>query len=246
MHDHGTRLGARSGGALAVLILVLLTGLSAVANAKGVAARSFAQQSSDAIISVDTAKDLESSLRAARVHGAHAVIATHALRFRVVPIQDDMKEPAYPLPRTDIAALYRSKTDTATVLWVASQTGLIRRMDCVMTESDLEQTIQVGRAAGFPGIAADGSSIRANNDGYVRTIRTGFPSTQESVLLIVDASYFESGRPQVLLESIRASGLGFSAVYLYLAIDDASVSDNARDRAREFGEMWAAVDGGGE
>ncbi len=192
------------------------------------------QPKSPVLLQVDTSSQFLDRLQHAGVRDAILITATGQLGYQVVPFGEMLVPDAYPFPIFDIQGAYAKHVRRDNMLWIAAHDGLFRTLHYVIPPDRLAQLVEQGRAAGRAGIAADGSSITANNNGEVRCISSAFPRAGGPVVFAIDASYFETGEPRGLATLLRDSGADVRLMVLNRAIDDTSTTQAARIRLDEF------------
>lgn len=97
-----------------------------------------------------------------------------------------------------------------------------------MPSSEFTHRVEDGRKQGYPGIASDGLSVVANDEGYVRYISDRVRAQDDPLVLIIDASYFVSGTVDELVARLAESGVRPQLIILNAATDDPSVTPEAR------------------
>lgn len=216
--------------ALAVAVIVAL-GVALVAlDSAGKSARSVPATAS--VVVVDDSSQLLKTWEAQGLHGARLVDVTRDTTFEWVPTTSIPAPTDWPIPALDLSSVFRSSVNRNNVVWVASKTGIVRSVDYVIPRTDFEQKVAAGRAAGQPGISPDGTSVTANDEGYLRFLRTTFPQRPASaVVLNVDASYFVNGTPDGLAALLRDSGADFRLVTVNRAVDATDLPESARVNA---------------
>ncbi len=170
------------------------------------------------------------------VHGATLVHIARAFRSRNILSTELTIAMSYPVESLDVGSAYRSRLTTGNSLWVSGTLGQVRRIYHVLPPVDLQRRVDEGRRLGYPGIAADGLSIRANADGYLRWISSDIPRLREPVVLLVEASYFDAGgTSEDLVRGITEAELAIALLTLCEERADPNVSDAARDELERFG-----------
>jgi len=187
---------------------------------------------------VDNAVQQARAWRSAGVRGAVLVDATRDLGY--LPAAEDLipRRTGWPVQSVDLPALWIGATDRSNAVWVAARTGLARTVHYVLPAAVLKERIRVGRAQNYPGIAADGGSVFANDEGYVRYIddELATPVSQPAVLNI-DASYFVQGTPAELSAQLGDSLRSFKVITVDRAEDATDVPEAARARADEMARI---------
>ncbi len=193
------------------------------------------------VITVDDSGELIAALQASRVRNATLVSCASQLGFSNLVVGDDLPvRAAYPLGSLDYRAQIARRPARANRLWLASELGLFRTIHHVMPPAPFALRVAEGRRAGAGGIAPDGKSVVANNEGYLRRISDRVPSLSERLVLDVDASYFEEETPDALMERLRSADLSYALVFLNRAVDDTTTSHVAQSRLEEFGRLLEA------
>lgn len=213
----------RSLGVLA-LALVVLIGVALGANRVGLSARSLEPTTSVCA----TGGDVVTAARGAMAHGVVALVASREFGYALVPISSDPNVLKWPVEARDLDEVFRQGADRDSWARTLAKTGVARRIDYLLPPAVLQQRVLEGRSAGFPGIAADGLSISANDDGYWRFMASSTRDLDEPLLLVIDASYFENGSRAELLEALTAADIRPRALIAYRAEDDTTVPEAAR------------------
>lgn len=235
----GPSVGSRLAITSLLGVLVLLAVLSVAFEAVGQGARWDPRARDEGPVVVRTTDELSEEWDRRGIRNAVLVCASRDLGFEPVPFESMVaSEAAYPVDLVDVRTLYAAKSDRASHLWVAAQRGVFRTIHYILPAAELSRRVEEGRAAGFPGIARDGRSVRANNDGYLRTIEATAPRLTGPVVLVVEASYFESGEPPELVRELEASDLDIRLVFLDRAVDDATTTETARRKLDAFAAEW--------
>ncbi len=235
--DETRGVGWRFALTFAAATTVLLVGVLIALNVAGTGARAV-PASAPAVIVVDDAKDLLSTWNQRGVHGAALVYVTRTLGY-ALPEEVFQHATGLPVPLLDLRHVFRNNATAPSVVWVASHTGPVRSVTYVLTPQDLAEKVQVGRQNGWPGIAADGTYIRASDEeGFVRIVSTEIPSTTlDAAILHIDASYFINGTPEELSEQLSRSQQSFGLVTLSRSVDATDVPDAARVRLDRMAEL---------
>ncbi len=195
-----------------------------LAEQSGVSAR----RSDTAAVVTQTATETVAALESLNARGAVALVVTEDLGYSPVAIETSPGALAWPAPEIDLRTLYRAGADRDSWLWVLAKTGVVRRIDYLVPPAELRRKIDEGRALGYPGIARDGHSILANDEGFVRYIASAPRHQDAPLVVIVDASYFRSGVAAELATRLQQVDVVPTAVVLYRATEDTSVPDAAR------------------
>ncbi len=186
---------------------------------------------------VQDSRELLDAWNTAGLHGVHLIDVTRDLGYAYPPGAIPQST-GWPVPHKDLQDVFRTSVEHRSIIWVAAKTGVARSVTYVVMPTDLSDKVSVGREKGFPGIAPDGSSITANDDGYVRLIGDRFPAAPTGpVALNIDASYFVSGTPEGLIELLDASPLTYSFVTLNRSTDATDVPEAARARLDRAAEL---------
>lgn len=239
--DDETGVGFRFALAfIAVVALALIVSL-ALLDRSGVAARVVPAKAPSVVV-VNDAKGLLAAWDEAGVHGAQLVDVTRDLGYTFPPGATPGSS-GWPVPMRDLRSVFRSSVERRSAIWVASKTGIARSVTYVLDPASLAEKVRVGRERGYPGIAPDGRSITADDDGYLRQLGEGFPSELTGpVVLNIDASYFVNGTPEGLLGLLEQSKIPYRFVTLNRAIDATDVPDAARLRLDSAAEMLRSRD----
>jgi len=127
------------------------------------------------------------------------------------------------------------RPDARNYLLVAAETGIARRILYLSPPGTLEarlRTLGVDRAS-LP--------LALPSQVFPRTLLAELPASDEPVLLDVNASWFDEGAPEALMQTLRASRLRIDLVTLSLAEDADDVSDRARAGLRQFAAALAGT-----
>jgi hypothetical protein len=234
--DDQTGVGFRFAlGFVAAVVLALILSL-ALLDRSGVAARVVPAEK-PSIVVVNDAKGLLAAWDGAGVHGAQLVDVTRDLGYAFPP-EGIPGSAGWPVPMRDLQSVFRTTVERRSTIWVASKTGIARSVTYVVDPASLAEKVRVGRERGYPGIAPDGRSITADDDGYLRQVGDGFPSELTGpAVLNIDASYFVNGTPEGLLGMLEQSKLNYRFVTLNRAVDATDVPDAARLRLDSAAEM---------
>lgn len=177
---------------------------------------------------VETGAELVAEAVEAETNGAVLLVASADLGYLPVMIPTPAEIMKWPVKKLDLNTFYRDESDRDSWAWVLAKTGLVRRIDYLLSESELRRKVVEGREMGFPGIADDARSISADDDGFRRYMASEPAALDEPLLLVVDASYFESGTQSELMDDLEGIDVRPRALIVYRALDDTSVPDAAR------------------
>ncbi|HEX9094216.1 MAG TPA: hypothetical protein VF902_09560 [Coriobacteriia bacterium] len=248
-HDEpaGSSVGRVFAVVSALAMLALVGGVVALAGATGARGRSEGPGQRSAI-TVSDAVGLAAAVDASGVRGGVMLQVTKTLDFEPVAVEDVLKPSGYPVKQPEVAGVLAPLVGRANVQWVLSQGSAVRTSVVVMAPSAFASKVDEGRRLGYPGVSADGSSIVANNDGFLRRISARFPAAGDldgPVILDVAASYFEDATAADLQRALESSGVRPALVILDLAEDDSDVGRKARDELRAFARLLEGGSAGG-
>ena len=217
------------------IVLMLIVSLVALDRA-GLSARS-APSGASPVVVVDTAQGLIAAWNTAGVQGVELVDVTRDLGYAISPGAFPLSS-GWPVPLRDLRSVFLQGVNRQSVVWVASRTGIVRSVTYVLGPKDLAQKVQAGRDSGWPGISADGSSIAANDNGYLRRIGDRFPSAVgPATVLNVDASYFVNGTAESLVSQLGKSLDSYRFVTLNRSTDATDVPQTARQELDRAAQM---------
>lgn len=219
------QLGARFTLLFAILCLLGFALLAFSLGARGVSSRSLGSGGRE----VSDSAELIGAADSLGARGVVVLAATGTLGYTPVDVDAPSEALAWPVERVDLPEHYRSEVGRASWAWVLAKTGTARRIDYLMPTVEYRLRVAEGREQGFPGISADGSSITANDEGYLRHISDQILRKGDPLLLIVDASYFENGTEDELFARLEALTVPPASVIVNDAIDDPEVSPGARE-----------------
>jgi hypothetical protein len=256
------RVGRRFAGAFGVAIVLCLAIVAITLEAMGVASRRVPAHRR--LVAARNARELIAAWDDSGVHGALVVDVTRDLGYSPVntggglggmgpPVQtstavggaqasipssvDAAGLPmslGWPIRPVDYPARFRSMVDRRSSMWVAARIGIARSVTYVVGATEFAEKVRVGRESGFPGIADDGRSITANDEGYLRFVSAAFPAhAPPAAVLNIDASYFVSGTPQELMSALGDSLDEYALVTVNRAEDATDVPEPARVRLDE-------------
>ena len=230
--DVGIRFALGFAAAVALALILSL----ALLDRSGVAARVVPAEK-PSIVVVNDSKGLLAAWDEAGVHGAHLVDVTRDLGYTFPPGAIPVSS-GWPVQMRDLQSVFRDSVERRSAIWAAAKIGIVRSVTYVLDPASLAEKVRVGRERGYPGIAPDGRSITADDDGYLRQVGDGFPSELTGpVVLNIDASYFVNGTPEGLLGMLEQSKLHYRFVTLNRAVDATDVPDAARLRLDSAAEM---------
>jgi len=229
----GWRFALVFAGAVTLSVVVALVSL----NAAGAGARKVPAAGPNVVV-VDDTKGLLGAWERAGVHGAQMVYVTRDLGYAVPP-NSYQHNADLPVQLRDLRSTFVDIAARTDLVWVAAHTGIARSVSYVVHPQALAEKVRVGRENGWPGIAADGRSIVAGDEeGYDRVIRDRFPPTSaDTAVLNIDASYFVNGTPEELAEQISQSGQSFGLVTLNRSVDATDVPDAARVKLDRMADL---------
>lgn len=226
-------------GLAAAVTMALVMSLAALDWA-GRASRS--TPTSASVIVVDDSRDLLDTWRSRGVHGAIVVDATRDLGY--LPINEDVLrgegswQGGWPIVDVDLQGAYARAAERPSIMWVAARVGIARSVTYVLPPPVFADRVRDGRDKGFPGIAPDGRSITANDEGYLRLILDRFPEHADAThVLNVDASYFVEGSPEALLAALGDSTRSYGLITVNRSMDATDIPAAARTRAEQAAGM---------
>jgi len=215
---------SRSRWAAVAVLAMLAVAVAFVAVETGSAARSLQAGATVTQTSTETV----AAFGTLGARGAVVLVATEDLGYSPVSILTTPGTLAWPVGDVDLAAEFAAGADRDSWLWVLAKTGVVRRIDYLLPQTTFERRVAEGRAQGLPGIARDGRSVLANDEGYLRYIAAEPRRLDTPLVVVVDASYFRTGTPAELATRLQQLDLVPTAVVLYRATEDTSVPEAAR------------------
>lgn len=166
-------------------------------------------------------------------------VVVHVGRYlHFIPVADTGSHEdisGFPVQTADHVGRYEERLGDENLLWVAMQSGIAREIYNVLPPPVFQEKLQV--VADHDGVEISRDKIVTNLWGSRRTITSVIPVLKESVLLHIDATYFSDGEPAALMDMLERSGLRTDLLTLGLARDNPYVTDEERDRLREFAVM---------
>jgi len=219
-------MGLRQAAILSAIMVLALGATIALVGSVGTSSRRV--PSHTAVVVVDNAGQLLRAWDTAQVHGAALVDATRDFGYLPVDERAIPRVPGWPVQSADLPSVWRDSVTPTNVVWVAAKTGIARSVLYVLPATDLQERVRTGREQGFPGIAADGGSIIANDEGYLRTIDDSVGRVPAAAVLNVDASYFVDGTPEELLSQLGTSIGAYRLITINRAVDATGLPASAR------------------
>ncbi len=207
-----------------VLVVAALIGSALFLSARGGASRFVEADTRQ----VSTSRGLVDATDDLRARGVVVLGASAHLGYTPVELKTPPNALKWPIEERDLNAYFRAGVSRDSWVWVLAKTGVARRIDYLMPEAEYARRVAEGRAKGFPGISADGTSILANDEGYLRHISDRISREGGPLLLVVDASYFDFATPDELFARLSELSTLPTAVVMNAAKDDPNVSDAAR------------------
>ena len=224
---------------IAVVVLMALFAVLVAFDRVGTSSRN--APAAAAVVVVDDSRQLLYAWTSAGLRGVVLLDATRDTSFVWIP-PDSVPAPAvWPVAPVDLQAVYREGVGRENVVWVGSKTGILRSVHYLMTPADFEAKVSGGRAVGARGIAPDGQSVTANDEGYLRYLRASLPpDLGEPVVLNVDASYFVDGTSEGLMAQLGDSLSDYRFITVNRATDATDVPAPARLEAERMAEILRA------
>lgn len=215
----------------AALIITLL-----VLEAEGRSSRS--APATTTVVVVDDSRELLGAWDAAGLHGVVLLDATRDTGFEWISPDGIAVAPGWPVSPVDLPGFYRAGVNRSNAIWVGSKIGVLRSVHYLMTPDDFERKVSGGRAVGARGIATDGRSVTANDEGYLRYLRPEVPPELGAVAVLnIDASYFIDGTPDMLFAQLGSSISDYRLVTINRAVDASDVPEAARADAERVAEQ---------
>jgi len=229
-------VGTRFAAVTAVVVLVALLVAVVALDRFGTSSRK--APAAAAVVVVDDSRQLLDAWSTAGLHGVVLLDATRDTSFEWIS-PDAVPAPAvWPVAPVDLQGVYQAGVGRDNVVWVGSKTGILRSVHYLMTPADFETKVSGGRALGARGIAPDGRSVTANDEGYLRYLRASLPpDLGEAATLNVDASYFVDGTPEGLMAQLGDSLSDYRFVTVNRATDATDVPEAARIEADRMAEI---------
>ncbi len=221
---HG-RLGMRFAIIFTALVAAALLVAALSLGSWGTSRRTLA---SGQTATVTSSAELLAAFDSLGAHGVAVLAATEDLGYTPVEIATPQVALQWPVAPSDLKTYFRESIARSSWSWVLVRTGAARSLDYVLPSRHFKARVEEGREKGFPGIAPDGSSIRANDEGFVRTISDRVGSQGSPLVLVVDASYFRTGTAEELMAALKRAGVRPDAVVINTATDATDVDDAAR------------------
>ena len=232
----GGAVGARFSAIVAVVVIAALVGALVVLDRVGKSARAVPAVAS--VVVVEDSKQLMNAWTSQGLRGVVLVDATRDTGFAWIPPSSIPATGAWPVADVDLQEVFRNGVDRRNVVWVGSKTGVVRSVHYLMTPADFEEKVRGGRAVGARGIARDGKSVTANDEGYLRFLRSSMPAAPGTpTVLNIDASYFIDGSPESLAAQLSGSLSDYRLVTVNRATDATDVPEAARVKADQMAEI---------
>lgn len=233
-----TGVGVPFAAGFAAAVMLALAVSAVALNRTGVAARSAPATRPTAVV-VDDSRALLAAWNKAGIHGVVLVDVTRDTEYGPsAAVGPQQQLSGWPVPMIDHQRLFREGVNRQSLVWVAAATGVARSVAYVMNPFDFAEKLRAGRQAGLSGIAPDGRSVTANDNGYLRWLGDRFPAVvANDAVLNIDASYFMNGTPEDLMRQLARSRVPYRLVTLDRATDAAGVSQAARARLGRMAEM---------
>lgn len=208
--------------------IVLALGLTLGALAwVGAASRHAPEQA--AVVVVDDSAQLLAAWQAADVRGVALVDASRDFGYMPVDERTIPRQAGWPIGRIDLSSAWLRSVARPNIVWVATKTGIARSVRYLVPSASLQERVREGREQGFPGIAADGGSITANDEGFLRYIDDELKgSLGTPAVLNIDASYFVDGTPDELVSQLGDSIGSFRLITVDRATDATDLPASAR------------------
>lgn len=156
-----------------------------------------------------------------------------------------LENAAYPMAVVNPAAVIEREQLTAdTFLYVASRTGVARRVDALLSPEGFREMRAV--AADARNAAVEPDRLFMTSNGFPRTFyhSAGLRTAGEPVLLYVGASWFRTGTAEELGRALTRAGMRADVVAICLERNDASLPPAARDALVRFAREAGLVSGG--
>jgi len=177
---------------------------------------------------LDTSAQLYSLWQESGLRGRHLV---HVSRFfHFVPIDEDepvSESSRFPVQTYDLLGSWEPRLDPRNLLWLAVQSGVVRRVSHVLPPAELDQRLSELTPDGIL-VSRRGREIRTHENGSPRVIGDRFPELDEPVLLVIDASYFSAGTVEFLLDRLTTSALTTDLLVFSRSEDNPDVGEPDR------------------
>jgi hypothetical protein len=149
----------------------------------------------------------------------------------------------YPVKRLNLSKEYEKRVNNKNVLRVAMKTGIARMIyHLVSPEVYKEQTrlIEDGiRDGTIKDIWLSADKISTHERGSERVVTVSMPDLSESVLLVLDASYFSYADEGILNRLLNESKIETDLLIFNLERDNADVTMLERQRLKAFADGFA-------
>lgn len=185
------------------------------------------------------AEELHALRRAFAGRGRVVVSVSEHLHFEEVSADEAWAgNDAFPLRVFDLSPLLEAQVGLRNHLRVALRAGIYREIVHVVPSESLPALKAVARQRRIDVISIGDRAITLHEWGSRRTITDRLPEMGEPVVLELDASWFERGKPAALAAQLEGSDLAVDLVLLDFAADDPEVTAAGREALAAFGERF--------
>jgi hypothetical protein len=185
---------------------------------------------------VETARGVHASLAGSGLRGRVLIYLSRYLHF--VPVEGAVPDglSSFPIPRIDLVEVHAEDANPRNLLWVVLQGGIAREIVHLLPEGEYKRR-RGEISTPSPGIDLQPTAIVTSELGSRRTILADLPILTETVILGIDAAYFDEADVDSTLTRLRRSEMRTDFVVLNLALDNPDVSDVGRVRLVELAEV---------
>lgn len=222
----------------ALVVILSSSALFLISNA-AVSRRKAPAANNAQVYQVGTQRDAYGAFRHAGPWGGHAV---HLNRFfnmlDFFPKEEKVSSP-FPIAVRDVRPYYEKGVTSHNWLFIATRTGLVRRVTSVLPEDAYRDKIPELRADFF--LQVDKNMVTGYSYDIPWTIATlrNMPTIPEPVTLIVDAGYFAEGDdPLSVAAVLKKKCPDIRMITLVDSHDESGVTDGMRKKLQVFGKIW--------
>lgn len=188
---------------------------------------------------VERQADVYRVLRSLDLRGAHVVQLNRFFNLEDYSLSSEMTTRPFPITPRDLRHVYEEGITSHNWLYIATRTGMVRKITSVLPDSIFDQRV--------PDLRADPSfgEIRGGFAGYsydtprsvflLRTLR----QIDEPVVAVIDAGFFVDGSdPGLVMSHLREKCPDIRTVVFVGSVDEPEVTDGMREQLMAFQAEW--------
>jgi len=191
------------------------------------------------LLRVASQKDVYEILRKSQIWGAHHIQVNRFLNMVDYFPKEEAHSGPFPIVVRDVRPLYEKGITDHNWLFIATRTGLIRRITTLMPESEFRIRVPEMMGNYYFALGTAGLSGYSYDTPWTITTLRDMKSISEPVIITIDAGYFDNNAsPQEVADVLKRKCTDVRMMILVESRDESSVSDDMRRALQTFSAFW--------